>query len=108
MNPIATTPKPPYIAVIFTSIYHSNENDGYAQTAEEMVALAAKQDGYIGVESVRDNDGAGITVSYWRDEESIINWKAVAAHKAAQKAGMDKWYKAYTTRVATVSREYSL
>lgn len=108
MNPIAATPEPPYIAVIFTNVYQATLNDGYAQTADAMVELAAKQDGYLGIESVRGEDGTGITVSYWRDEEAIIKWKAVGEHQAAQKAGMEKWYKAYTTRIATVSRDYSL
>lgn len=107
MKPIATTPAPPYIAVIFTNIYIAKPGDGYGQTADAMLALAAKQDGYLGVESVRDGDGTGITVSYWRDETSIRNWKAVGEHQAAQKAGKGKWYKAYTTRIATVTREYS-
>ncbi len=108
MTPIAITPEPPYIAVIFTNIYIATPNDGYAQTADAMVELAAQQDGYLGIESVRDGDGTGITVSYWRDEESIVKWKAVAEHQAAQKAGMKKWYKTYTTRIATVSRAYSM
>ncbi len=108
MSPIATTPKPPYIAVIFTNIYKPETGDGYSQTADAMVELAAKQDGYLGIESVRDKEGTGITVSYWRDEDSIKKWKAVGAHQAAQKAGKKKWYKAYTTRIATVSRDYSL
>lgn len=108
MNPIATTPEPPYVAVIFTNVYEAKPDDGYVQTADAMVELAAKQDGYLGLESVRGGDGTGITVSYWRDEEAIKKWKAVAEHQAAQKAGMKRWYKAYTTRIATVSRQYSL
>ena len=108
MNPIATTPAPPYVAVIFTNIYVAKPDDGYVQTADAMVELAAKQDGYLGLESVRGEDGTGITVSYWRDEDSIKKWKAVSEHQAAQKAGKQKWYKAYTTRIATVSRQYSL
>ena len=107
MDTIATTPEPPYIAVIFTNIYKAEPDDGYAQTAEAMVELAAKQDGYLGIESVRDTQGTGITISYWRDEDSIIKWKAVAEHQTAQKAGMKKWYQAYTTRIATISRDYS-
>ena len=108
MNPIATTPEPPYIAVIFTNVYAAKPDDGYVQTADAMVKLAAKQDGYLGVESVRGDDGTGITVSYWRDEDSIKKWKSVTEHQAAQKAGMKRWYKAYTARIAIVSRQYSL
>ena len=107
MDAIAKTPAPPYIAVIFTNIYQEAPDDGYAQTADAMVALAAEQDGYLGIESVRDAGGVGITVSYWRDEECIKKWKAVGAHQAAQKAGQKKWYKAYTTRIAAVTRDYS-
>jgi len=105
---IATTPKPPYVAVIFTNILNLDDTDGYAQTADEMVALAAKQDGYLGIESVRDEAGIGITVSYWRDEAAVLAWKQVGAHLAAQSAGQQRWYKAYSTRIATVSRDYSM
>lgn len=107
MTGIANTPKPPYVAVIFTNVLNLDDTKGYAQTAEDMVALAAQQDGYLGIESVRDEQGVGITVSYWRDEKAVLAWKAVGAHQAAQKAGKNRWYKAYTTRVATVTRDYS-
>ena len=65
---IAQTPKPPYYAVIFTSERTDGDN-GYSKMSEKMMILAAKQDGYLGVESARD--AIGITISYWRDLESI-------------------------------------
>jgi heme-degrading monooxygenase HmoA len=102
---IAETPTPPYYAVIFTSIRTPGDN-GYAMTADRMMELAAKQDGYLGFESAR-NEGIGITVSYWRDLESIARWKAVGEHAAAQRTGRAHWYEAYTTRVALVERAYS-
>lgn len=104
MNLIADTPTPPYYAVIFTSL-STDSTQGYAQMAEKMVALAAKQPGFLGIESARQQ--VGITVSYWQDLESIKNWKAEAVHMQAQKLGRDLWYSAYTTRVAKVEREYS-
>ncbi len=100
---IAQTPPPPYYAVIFTSIKHE-ETEGYAVTAEEMVRLAADQEGFLGVESAREE--VGITVSYWASEEAIKNWKNNERHLVAQKLGYDKWYKAYKTRVALVQRDY--
>ena len=69
--------------------------------------LAAGMDGYLGVESVRDKDGNGITVSYWRDEASIAAWKAQAEHLAAQRLGRERWYAHYEMRVARVERAYS-
>ncbi|RXE84948.1 MULTISPECIES: antibiotic biosynthesis monooxygenase family protein [Pseudoalteromonas] len=102
---IATTPPPPYYAVIFTNI--KNEDDeGYARTASRMVELAQLQPGFLGLESAREE--VGITVSYWRDLESIRAWKANAEHIEAQKSGNKKWYQSYTTRIAKVEREYSL
>ncbi|WND01476.1 antibiotic biosynthesis monooxygenase [Temperatibacter marinus] len=105
---ISPTPRPPYIAVIFSNQREEVDEKGYAQTADEMVALASKQDGYLGIESVRDETGFGITVSYWRDEDAIKNWKANADHQAAQKAGRKTWYRAYKTRISTVTRDYGL
>ena len=61
---------PGALAVIFTS-QRTAGDDGYAQTAEEMVRLAAQQDGFLGAESARGADGFGLTVSYWRDEAEI-------------------------------------
>jgi heme-degrading monooxygenase HmoA len=103
---IAETPAPPYFAVIFTSL-RTSDNEGYAVTAERMLELAAEQPGYLGVESVRDGaTGLGITVSYWRDEESILAWKRNAEHREAQRNGHSRWYAAFTTRVSKVEREY--
>lgn len=100
---IAHTPKPPYFAVIFTTI-RTNEQDGYPEMAERMVALARKQDGFLGEESSRTE--VGITVSYWKDEASIMKWKQNSEHQIAQKIGKEKWYKAFKLRVAKVEREY--
>lgn len=101
----ALTPKPPYYAVIFTSLRTAGE-DGYGATAERMVQLAAQQPGYLGVESVRDGAGLGITVSYWQDEASILAWRRQIEHRAAQDAGIARWYAHYELRVARVERAY--
>ena len=69
---IAETLQLPYYAVIFTSVRTDGDN-GYAEMADRMVELARQQDGFLGVESARNE--VGITVSYWRDLESIKNGK---------------------------------
>jgi len=74
--------------------------------AERMVELAAQQPGFLGVESVRDAGGLGITVSYWESEEAIARWKANAEHQIAQDAGKKTWYGEYRIRVARVERDY--
>jgi heme-degrading monooxygenase HmoA len=102
---IATTPPPPYYAVIFTSL-RTEGDDGYGHMAERMVALAAEQPGFLGVESARGADGLGITVSYWESEEAIAAWKAQSEHRIAQETGKRKWYADYQLRVAKVERAY--
>jgi heme-degrading monooxygenase HmoA len=93
------------LAVIFTS-HRAPGDEGYAQTAEEMVALAARQPGFLGMESVRGDDGIGITVSHWTDEEAIRRWREDADHAIARRAGRERWYRAYRVRVCRIEREY--
>lgn len=101
----ARTPKPPYYAAIFTSRRTPGDND-YGATAELMAQLAAQQPGYLGVESVRDANGVGITVSYWESEEAIANWRRHLDHAAARERGRNEWYEHYELRVAKVERAY--
>lgn len=100
---IANTPKPPYYAVIFSSIRTENHN-GYSEMADFMVELAEKQDGFLGVESARNE--LGITVSYWKDLESIAKWKQNSEHLIAQDKGRKAWYTCYKTRISKVERDY--
>lgn len=96
--------KPPYYAVIFTST-RTAVDDGYAEMATKMVELAQQQEGFLGIESARND--IGITVSYWRDLDSIKNWKNQLDHLEAQQKGQSTWYQNYTVRIALVEREYS-
>jgi heme-degrading monooxygenase HmoA len=100
---IANTPQPPYYAVIFTSI-RTSADDGYGDMAAEMVHIAQKQVGFLGVESARNE--TGITVSYWASPEAISNWKANARHLLAQQYGREKWYTHYRVRICKVERDY--
>lgn len=103
----ATTPTPPYFAVIFSSQRRDVDGkEGYDVTADRMVELAAQQPGYLGVESTRGTDGFGITVSYWRSEADIVAWKRNAEHSLARENGRNSWYEHYELRVALVQRAY--
>src|ERR1043166_4817464 len=100
---IASTPQPPYDAVIFTSL-RTDAEQGYEHTADRMVELAKEQEGFLGIESARD--GLGITVSYWKDLDSIRKWKMNAEHRIAQEKGRSDWYSNYKTRICLVERDY--
>ena len=101
-KPFARTPEPPYYAVIFSSIREEGD-EGYAEMARRMQELAKNQEGFLGVESVREE--LGITVSYWRDRASIARWKADLEHLEAQRLGRELWYTAYRIRIARVEEE---
>jgi heme-degrading monooxygenase HmoA len=105
MSEFAKTPEPPYYAVIFTST-RTAVDDGYGAVADRMVALAAQQPGYLGVESVRGSDGLGITLSYWESLEAIAAWKAQGEHRAAQSKGHQQWYEHFEVRIARVEHAY--
>ena len=100
---ISKTPPPPYYAVIFTSLRTEGDN-GYDSMADEMAELAKQQEGYLGIESARND--LGITVSYWRSLADIKNWKANTRHLLAQKQGREQWYENYKVRICLVERDY--
>ena len=105
-NGFAPRPEPPYYAVIFTSQRTAAEEGGYGQTADRRVELASQQPGYLGVESARDADGLGITVSYWRSMEDIAAWRRQLEHTQARNNGRAQWYTHYELRIAKVERAY--
>lgn len=100
---IAKTPEPPYYAVIFTSVLKKT-HEGYSEMADKMEELAKLQPGYLGFESAREK--LGISISYWKDLESIRSWKQNTEHLLAQKSGRENWYEQYHIRITKVERDY--
>lgn len=75
---------PPYYAVIFTSLLADDPAGLYDQTATKMVELAQQQPGFLGLDSARQEGEQGITVSYWKDLESIHLWRDHSEHMVAK------------------------
>lgn len=93
----------PYYAVIFTASRTENL-DGYKEMSEKLYLLAKDQPGFLGIESV---DGEfEITISYWKDLESIAKWKSHPVHITAQSAGAKSFYKNYKFKITKVEREF--
>jgi len=93
----------PYYAVIFTSLL-SEKTDGYAEMSNKMEKLAKLQDGFLGMNSARND--IGITISYWDSLEAIKNWKQQSDHLIAQEKGKSDWYSWYNIKICKVEREY--
>ena len=94
------------VAVIFVNRRNAYDSEGYGETAEAMDKAAAKQPGYLGVDSVRGADGVGITISYWADEDAARMWRADLSHRDAIEQGQRDWYDRYEVIVAEVTRSY--
>ena len=95
-----------YFAVIFCSQRTTEGNADYEKTADRMLELAKNQEGFLGVESAREIDGFGITVSYWESPEAIRHWHQQSQHQFAQQKGYDTWYQSFKIRICKVERDY--
>ncbi len=84
---IAKTPSTTYYAVIFTSI-GKEVREGYESMADRMLELAKEQEGFLGIESAKEE--IGIKFSYWSSLDSIRKWKMNAEHLIAQEKGRNE------------------
>ncbi|MDD9905315.1 MAG: antibiotic biosynthesis monooxygenase [Rhodospirillaceae bacterium] len=105
MSYISDTPKPPYYAVVFTSINADTDHAEHNTLSERMLELAQGYDGFLGIEPARNTDGTGVAVSYWRDLETIQKWAMDPEHRIAKEKGRTLWYDLYRIRIAKVERE---
>ena len=103
----AKTPEPPYYCVIFTSRRKPGIEHDYYDASARMLELAATMPGFLGIESARNPEGLGITVSYWESEAAIKNWRTHAEHVVVQKKGRADFYEWYESRVGKIERAVS-
>ena len=94
------------VAVIFIAQRTSDDDEGYYAAAAQMDVLAASQPGYLGIDSVRREDGLGITVSYWQSDDAAKAWRDNPDHAAIRDKGRAQWYESYSLHVATIARSY--
>ncbi len=98
-------PRAPFYAVIFIS-KKSNDLEGYEEMDARMMELAQQQEGYLGYSSVSKPEG-GIFISYWKDEQSIQNWRVNPEHASA-KAKAKQWYHYYHSMISKVESSHIL
>lgn len=98
------------IAVIFEVFPADGQRDSYLDIAAEMRPLLAQIDGFISVErfSSLTTPGKMLSLSFFRDEEAVKQWRSLAAHRAAQSKGRGGVFADYRLRVASVIRDYGM
>jgi heme-degrading monooxygenase HmoA len=98
------------IAVIFEVTPADGQYDAYLGTAAALRPLLETMDGFISIERFQSltQPGKILSLSYWRDEESVKRWRSLEPHRAAQAAGRAGIFADYRLRVAAVIRDYGL
>jgi heme-degrading monooxygenase HmoA len=98
------------IAVIFEVWPHPQHRQRYFDIAAELKPLLSEIDGFISIErfqSLAEPDKV-LSLSFWRDEAAVAQWRRLEQHRAAQTAGRASVFKDYRLRVAHVLRDYGL
>jgi heme-degrading monooxygenase HmoA len=98
------------IAVIFEVLPHSDRKSDYLDIAAEMRPMIDQIDGFISVERFQSltNPDKLLSLSFFRDEEAVQNWRKLAAHRGAQSKGRSGIFTDYHLRIAHVVRDYGM
>jgi len=98
------------IAVIFEAWPHEEQYNHYLDLAVALKPLLAQIEGFISIERFQSlsEPGKVLSLSFWRDEDAIQQWRSVELHRAAQAAGRRRVFEDYHLRLAQVMRDYSL
>ena len=98
------------IAVIFEVRPHEHRKAAYLQAAERLRPLLEQVDGFISIERFESlaSPGAILSLSFWRDEEAVHQWRNNDEHRQVQAAGRDFIFATYRLTVADVSRTYDM
>ena len=98
------------IAVIFEVTMKDGKADDYFEIAASLKPILEGIDGFISVERFESttNPGKYVSLSFWRDEAAVADWREQAEHGKAQDRGKSEIFADFRIRVASVLRDYSL
>lgn len=98
------------IAVIFEVIPRAGRVDDYFRMAGELKSELSKIDGFISIERFESvtTPGKFVSLSFWRDEAVVQQWRNLESHRRAQAAGRGGVFEDYRLRVAEVVRDYGM
>ncbi len=98
------------IAVIFEVYPKSEGRAAYLDIAVELRPLLDTIDGFISIERFASltNPDKILSLSFWRDEEAVAEWRRLEQHRSAQYAGRNHLFTDYRLRIASVIRDYGM
>lgn len=97
------------IGIIFEVWPKSGQEDNYLETAGQMRSMLDDLDGFISVERFQSltEPGKLLSLSFFRDEESVERWRNTIEHRKAQAMGRNTFFDNYRIRVVSTLRDYS-
>jgi heme-degrading monooxygenase HmoA len=98
------------IAIIFEVTPHEGRSGDYFAEAAALKPALEKIDGFISVERFQSltTPGKYVSLSFWRDEESVKHWRCHPGHRKTQKKGREDIFSGYRLRVVSVIRDYGM
>jgi len=98
------------IAVIFEALPRAEGYLRYLDIAADLRPLLEVIDGFISVERFQSlsEEGKVLSLSFWRDEAAVREWRNVERHRGAQGVGRGGLFADYRIRVAEVLRDYGM
>lgn len=98
------------IGVIFEVEPHVDKKDAYLAMAAQMRPLVEQIDGFISVERFQSltNPDKLLSLSFFRDEAALNEWRKLTQHRKAQAAGRGSFFKDYRLRVVSIIRDYGM
>jgi heme-degrading monooxygenase HmoA len=98
------------IAVIFEVILNEGKKAEYLEIAANLRTELDNIEGFISIERFQSftNPEKVLSLSFWKDEESIQQWRTLEIHRYAQTKGRNEVFKNYHLRIAAVVRDYGM
>jgi len=98
------------IAVIFEVEPTDGRREAYLDIAAELAPLVREIDGFLSVERFESltTPGKLLSLSFFRDEAALEEWRNIARHRRAQAKGRAGIFRDYRLRIASVIRDYGL
>jgi heme-degrading monooxygenase HmoA len=98
------------IAVIFEVVPAEGRRADYLDIAATMRPMLSQIDGFISVERFQSLSDPKklLSLSFFRDEDAIAQWRNLTAHRGAQAKGRSGIFDDYRLRIAHVMRDYGL
>ena len=98
------------IAVIFEVWPAAGRAAEYFDLAAALKADLARIDGFISIERFESltTKGKYLSLSFWRDDEAVRQWRNLEKHRSAQSRGRAGIFADYRLRVASVARDYGM